>query len=416
ADREQAGLVEPLSHRASVGDAARQLPRSLYIHIPFCVSKCPYCDFNSHVGLQHLYGAYAAALVTEIRSWGREFGGGPLDTVFIGGGTPSLVPAAAIRQVMDAVRDSFQLAPDAEVTIEANPHSAEAARIDEWLEAGVTRLSLGVQSLDDPSLRFLERAHDAAEALRVMRRARAAGLASLSFDLIYGIPGLSTARWGEVVDEALAFGPDHVSAYELTPEDGTRLGADVRAGHTILPDADTQLQQQAIAREKLMAAGFDHYEVSNWARPGHYSRHNLAYWSGVPYMAAGAGAHAFLHTPRVPGWAGPIPAGARTLREWNVAAPAAYIAAVKATGTAVSGSEWLDLATTASDLVMMGLRLRQGLDLAQLEGMLPGLQAEVEVTADRLVAQGLLARAGSRLRTTTRGAEVLNRVAAEFLP
>ena len=380
------------------------------------MSKCPYCDFNSHVGLQHLYRSYTRALVEEIRAWGRELDHGPLDTVFIGGGTPSLVPAAEIAEVIDAVRASFQLLPDAEVTMEANPQSAEAARMDAWLEAGVNRLSLGVQSLDNDSLRFLERAHDAAEARDVMRMARRAGFKSLSFDLIFAIPGMSTECWREVVGEALAIGPDHLSAYELTPEEGTRLGAQVAAGTTVLPDDDTRVAQYEAAQELLGGAGLDRYEVSNWARPGHRCRHNLTYWSGRPYAAAGAGAHAFALAAAAPSWLGKPTPGARTVRQWNVASPAAYIAMVREHGNAAGGHEWLDLSTSAFDLVMMGLRLDEGIDLARTDALVAGFAGATAPVARRLVVDGLLEARDGHLRATPRGWAVLNQVIAEFLP
>ena len=368
------------------------------------------------MGLSHLYGSYAQALVAEIRAWGRELGHGPLDTVFIGGGTPSLVPAAAITSILDAVRESFDLRPGAEVTMEANPQSAEAARMESWLESGVNRLSLGIQSLDSGALRFLERAHDAAEALEVMAMARRAGFRSISFDLIFAIPGLATARWREVLAQALELRPDHLSAYELTPEEGTRLGADVASGRTVLPDDDTRIEQYEAAGEMLAAAGLERYEVSNWARPGHECRHNLTYWSGRPYAAAGAGAHAFALVPGAPSWLGAPREGAASVRQWNVSSPAGYIASMRDHGHAVGGSEWLDLPTTSSDLVMMGLRLERGMDVAAIEALLPGFDAGTRATADRLVAAGLLEKGGGRLRATPRGRAILNLVISEFLP
>lgn len=419
AQRQQPGLVEAGSHGQSLEeDAVSRWPRarSLYLHIPFCVSKCPYCDFNSHVGLQHLYRSYTRALVEEIRAWGRELGHGPLDTVFIGGGTPSLVDAGEIAAIMDAVRASFDLRPGAEVTLEANPQSAEVSRVDAWLAAGVNRLSLGIQSLDDDALRFLERAHDAAEALKVMAMACRAGFDSVSFDLIFAIPGLSTARWREVLSQALALRPDHLSAYELTPEEGTRLGADVAAGRTRLPDDDTRIAQYELADEMLGAAGLRRYEVSNWARPGHRCRHNLTYWSGEPYAAAGAGAHAFAVAGGAPSWLGRPGEHAVTARQWNVSSPAAYIAAVKARGSAVGGHEWLDLPTTALDLVMMGLRLDRGIDVGRTDALVPGFADVIQPVAGRLEDDGLLERHEGHLRATPRGRAVLNRVVAEFLP
>ena len=425
AEGQQSGLVEarralawsrPHCERVEEIVKPGLLPRSLYLHVPFCVSKCPYCDFNSHVGQQHLFNAYLRALVQEVGAWGEALGHPELDTVFIGGGTPSLVPAAQIAGLMDGVRASFKLAQGAEVSMEANPQSAEAMKMDAWLDAGINRLSLGVQSLDDASLRFLERANDADEARSVMARARSAGFRSLSFDLIFAVPGLSTSRWREVLDEALAFSPNHLSAYELTPEPGTRLGADVEAGRTVLPDDDTRIEQYELTDVRLRAAGFSRYEVSNWATPGHQCRHNLTYWTGLPYAAAGAGAHAFTRRAVATGWTEAAPAEAVSLRQWNLASPAGYIAAVRSRGHAVGGSEWLDLATTASDLMMMGLRLEQGCDLGPLEEAFPGLRATVAEPLRRLVQQGLLTERVGLVRSTDRGRAVLNQVVAEFLP
>lgn len=417
AQGQQPGLVE-IAHGARVEEPRKPAlgPRSLYLHLPFCVSKCPYCDFNSHVGQQHLMNGYIRALVQEVSAWGEALGHPELDTVFIGGGTPSLVPAGHIARLLDGVREAFSLAKGAEVSLEANPQSAEAEKMGAWLDAGVNRLSLGVQSLDTGALRFLERAHDATEARAVMAMAAAAGFRSVSFDLIFAVPGLSTERWTGVLQEALSFSPDHISAYELTPEQGTRLGVDVEAGRTVLPGDDQRIAQYEVADRLLRAAGYRRYEVSNWARPGHRCRHNMTYWSGLPYAAAGAGAHAFTHVPSVTGWTGPVPPDALSLRQWNVASPAGYIAAVRSQGHAVTGSEALDLATTASDLMMMGLRLDEGVDLDGMEASFPGLRGLIAATLRRLIDQQLLLEVGGRVRATPRGRAVLNRVVGEFLP
>jgi oxygen-independent coproporphyrinogen-3 oxidase len=368
--------------------------------------------------------------VREIEAWGRDTGGPRLDTVFIGGGTPSRVPAAHIGAALEAVRASFDLAPDAEVTIEANPQSAEAERMEAWLEAGVNRLSLGLQSLDDGALRFLERAHDAEEARGVFARARRAGFENVSCDLIFAVPGLSLERWREVLTEVLALGPEHVSAYELTPEPGTRLGADVAAGRTLLPEEGEQAEQYAAAEELLAAAGMRRYEVSNWSRPGRECRHNLAYWRGVPYAAAGAGAHAYLHlrgareglaSPGQPGAFGVgevPPVAAIALRRWNLASPAAHIAAVEAGRAPVAGHEWSDLPTALAELMMMGLRKEPGVDLAEA-GELFGVDLEI-VFGEELAAlrrDGLVEPRGQgAIRPTARGRRVLNGLAATFLP
>ena len=387
------------------------------MHIPFCVSKCPYCDFNSHVGLEHLFATYNEALCAEIRRWGEELGHPRLHTVFVGGGTPSRVPGAHIRRVMETVRQSFDLAPDAEVTLEANPQSAEADRLDGWLEAGINRISIGFQSLDPSALAFLERAHTAGEAVTVFRRARAAGFRNVNVDLIYAIPGLSTARWGDVLAEVVALAPDHVSAYELTPEAGTRLGADVAAGRTVLPDDDVKLEQLDVAEGLLAAAGLERYEVSNWARPGRRCRHNLAYWGGEPYAAAGAGAHAHVVGSPYPGWVGAPAPAAVSLRQWNIANPAAYITAVRERGEAHAGHEWLDAATAVGDHLMMGLRTREGVDLDVVQSWY-GVDV-ARASAGRVAelrAAGLVHLDGTRLRASTAGWRLLNQVTLAFLP
>jgi oxygen-independent coproporphyrinogen-3 oxidase len=392
-------------------------PHSLYIHVPFCVSKCPYCDFNSHVGLEGLFDSYNRALVTEITTWGRELGRPRIDTVFIGGGTPSRVPSEHLDAVLEAVRRSFDVAVGAEVTIEANPQSADGEKMEAWLAAGVNRLSLGFQSLDAAALAFLERAHTATEAVGVFHRARRAGFANINCDLIFAVPGLSTQRWVEVVQEVLALEPDHVSAYELTPERGTRLGADVASGRTAMPGEDLRLEQYEAAARLFAEAGLSRYEVSNWSLPGRQCRHNVAYWSGVPYAGAGAGAHAFVFAEAAPSWLiRARPAAAVAARQWNLAQPAAYIAAVREKGHAMAGHEWLDIGTAIGDLVMMGLRRDTGIDLeaaSRRYGVDVG--AALAPGVDRLAGLGLLERAGDHLRATAQGTMVLNGVVAEFL-
>jgi oxygen-independent coproporphyrinogen III oxidase len=397
-----------------------QSPHSLYIHVPFCVSKCPYCDFNSHVGLEGLFDSYNRALVSEITSWGCELGRPRIDTIFIGGGTPSRVPSENVGAILEAVRRSFEVPIGAEVTIEANPQSADGEKMEAWLAAGVNRLSLGFQSLDAAALAFLERAHSAAEAVGVFHRARRAGFTNINCDLIFAVPGLSTQRWVEVVQEVLALAPDHVSAYELTPERGTRLGADVASGRTAMPGEELRLEQYEAAACLLAEAGFGRYEVSNWSLPGRQCRHNVAYWSGVPYAAAGAGAHAFVFAEVAPSWlrrARPAAAvAAVAARQWNLAQPAAYIAAVRENGNAMAGCEWLDIGTAIGDLVMMGLRRDAGIDLkaaSRLYGV--DLGAAMATGVDRLAGMGLLERAGDHVRATAQGTMVLNGVVVEFL-
>jgi oxygen-independent coproporphyrinogen-3 oxidase len=367
--------------------------KSLYLHVPFCTWLCKYCDFNAYAVLNGLIPAYVEALSAEIRASARAFPLGPLETVFLGGGTPSLLPEASLKGLMDAVRE-LGLRPGAEVTMEANPSNVNGSNAAAWLAAGVTRLSIGIQSTEPGALRFLERLHSGEEALAAIRTARRAGFRNISGDLLYGIPGMSTDRWLESLDAVIDADVEHISAYELTVEKGTRLGQEVRSGKVQMPDAELQLEQYWAAVDRLDRAGFSHYEISNWAAPGFRSRHNLAGWHYQPYLGCGAGAHSlFRHDD------------GSSERRWNLKGPHAYIRKATATGQAVDGSEQLSPARARGEAAMIGVRLLEGTAAARA---FPSERKQ-------LVGAGLLIEQGDEVRLTRRGVELANQVGAAFL-
>ena len=281
----------------------------LYLHIPFCLRRCRYCDFFSTEGKLNRIPAYVRALLGEIEWTGGGGGNPPADSVFIGGGTPSLLEPQQVRLVLERIRASFRCDPKTEVTLEANPGTLDRTRLIAFREAGVNRLSLGVQSADDEELRMLGRIHTYAEAERTYRNARRAGFGNISLDLMYGLPGQTEAAWTQTLERALALGPEHLSLYALTLERGTELARAVRRGALPAPEGDAAADMYERAEEMLAAAGYRHYEISNWARdasaaagvepavlnapgfPAYACRHNLRYWLIRPYLGFGAGAH-----------------------------------------------------------------------------------------------------------------------------
>ncbi len=316
--------------------------RHLYLHIPFCKHKCGYCDFNAYAGMDRLMPDYVDALLRELEaaSAAQEFAS--LQTVYLGGGTPSLLPPALISRLLARVRELFSVVAEAEITLEANPASTDPERLAAWRAGGVNRLSLGVQGFDRQALAVLERRTDGALARQAFQLARAAGFENISLDLIYAVPFQSRESWLETVRQAAALGPDHLSCYCLSFESGTLLHKRRSAG--VLPEVDADFQWELLdAGDRVLSrSGFKRYEVSSWALPGRRSRHNQAYWDCRPVYGAGAGAHSYASD------------GERAWRWWNVARPREYLAAVTA-GNVVAGSE------AAAERVMLGLRTTSGL-------------------------------------------------------
>ena len=240
-------------------------PEGLYVHIPFCATKCPYCDFNTYAGIEAMMGPYLSALRSEIELWGEVLGGPRLETVFFGGGTPSYLPSGSLDTLMDAIRGAFGLTVDAEITAEANPDDLGEEKLSSMLDAGINRLSIGVQSLDDGLLRVLGRRHSAREAIEAFRAARCAGFDNVSIDLMYGLPDQTQEQWGATLDTALDLRPSHISMYCLTLEEGTPMERDAVAGKIPVPDGDLAADMYLAAELKTAEAGLRHYEISNWA-------------------------------------------------------------------------------------------------------------------------------------------------------
>ncbi len=375
--------------------------RALYVHVPFCERKCEYCDFVSVAGARGQH-QYVAALIAELRALGGALAGSVIDTVFVGGGTPGLLDLRLMAEVMAAVREGFELAPDAEVTLEANPSSTSVGRARAWRAVGFNRVSVGVQSTHTEVLAFLGRVHDAPRALTALREVREAGFENVSADLIYAVPGLDDERWRESLEAVVAAAPDHVSCYELTVESGTPLHRRVASGAVRVVDAEAALRQHRIAVDTLAATGLRQYEVSNFARPGRKCRHNLTYWRNGAYAAAGVGAHGHLPTTLAPAFGLEAPPAALSFRYEHGRTIATYVREREARPLSVSGVEWIDAAMRAEESIMLGLRLREGVQLDA-----PAALAEAHELADA----GFLLLEGARATVTPRGEDVLNQVA-----
>ena len=271
---------------------------SLYVHIPFCETKCHYCDFNTYAGIEALIPGYLTALETEIRFWGERLDRPAVSTIFFGGGTPSYVPIEGIEAICRSIFEAFDVDHAAEVTLESNPGDYSKRDLTRYLGAGINRLSIGVQSLDDDLLKSLSRRHDSATAIGAYRSARDAGFDDINLDLMFGLSNQTEDQWRSTLDRTIALEPDHLSLYALTLEPGTPLDALVNIGEVEEPDPDLAADMYLYSEKSLAHAGFDHYEISNWSRPGRESKHNLAYWLNVPYLGVGPGAHSYLPNRR----------------------------------------------------------------------------------------------------------------------
>lgn len=373
----------------------------LYVHWPFCLSKCPYCDFNSHVRDGVDSRAYGSALVRELTCIASRLDRRtPLDSIFFGGGTPSLMPGDSVRAVIDAARNLFGFSPAIEITLEANPTSAEAGRFREYREAGVNRVSLGVQALNDNDLRSLGRLHSVAEAMRAVEMARGE-FDRVSFDLIYARPGQTLDAWKEELEQALAVGCTHYSMYQLTYEEGTPFHAALKRGLMKELDPDLSSSMYEYTQERMEAAGMPAYEISNHAKPGDESRHNLVYWRYGDYVGIGPGAH------------GRVELGGERLATETERMPERWLSRVAAEGHGMTGMEPVARDEQFSEALLMGLRLREGVDLSGLQSRFgKSLHAD---RVDALVRQGLLRIVGSRLSTTAAGRLVLNAILKALL-
>ncbi len=368
-------------------------PLALYVHWPFCVSKCPYCDFNSHVRETVDQQAWRDALLADLAYEAQALPGRTLGSIFFGGGTPSLMPPATVAAIIDAAQTIWTPAADIEITLEANPSSVEAARFADLAAAGVNRVSLGLQSLDDAALKFLDRAHDVTEGLGALATAQR-HFARVSFDLIYALPDQRLAAWEAELARALSFGTEHLSLYQLTIEPGTRFATDAAKGRLSIPDGDTAADLFEATRAMTAAAGLPAYETSNHARAGAESRHNLTYWRYGDYAGVGPGAHGRRD-------------GLATQRRKK---PENWLSAVARNGHGAELEEPLAPHDRATEALVMGLRLREGVDLRHVAS-LAGDIAPIDWTAvERLEAQGLIVREPDCLRVTEAGALLLDAI------
>ena len=376
------------------------MARALYIHWPFCLANCPYCDFNSHVRSGVDTAAWEDALLADMRFEAEKAAGEPLNSIFFGGGTPSLMPPALVARLLSEAEGLWGFAPGIEITLEANPSSVETANFAALAAAGVNRVSLGVQALDNAVLRFLGRLHDAGEALTALDTAQR-HFERVSFDLIYARPDQSDKQWREELARALEFGTGHLSLYQLTIEPQTRFATDVRRQVFAPLNDERAADLFAVTQEMTVAAGLPAYEISNHARPGEESRHNLTYWRYRDYVGIGPGAH---------GRRG----GTATLRHKK---PENYLAAGARQGHGLQDERALDRPEQASEALLMGLRRAEGGDLENLSVRF-GYAPEDLVDHDKLALHqrlGLVRQDGSRVTVTPAGMPLLDALLADLV-
>ena len=381
-------------------DNAADEPIALYVHWPFCVSKCPYCDFNSHVRASIDSDAWRAALLSDLAHEAALNGGRRLSSIFFGGGTPSLMPPDIVGALIDAATRHWRPTSDIEITLEANPSSVEAARFADLAAAGVNRVSLGLQSMENEALHFLGRAHDVREGLAALEVAQST-FGRVNFDLIYARPDQSLADWESELARGLSFGTDHLSLYQLTIEPGTRFATLVAQGKLNPADPDHAADLYEQTQAMTAAAGIPAYEISNHARPGQESRHNLTYWRYGDYVGVGPGAHGRRD-------------GLATLRHRK---PENWMSAVTRNGHGLQGEEPLDGRDRAREALLMGLRLAEGVDLdriARLSGLPVDMLVDRHAIA-RIAGHGMIRQDGQRLRIDPAGMLLLDAILPEIV-
>ncbi len=390
----------------------------LYLHVPFCKTKCPYCDFNTYQGIESLMGPFRDALTAELSLWGRALGHPAVRTVFFGGGTPSYLPDGDIGTILDAARDAFAVDEAAEVTIEANPGDLDAQACTALLRQGVNRLSIGVQSLSNNLLELLGRRHHADEAVAAFKTARDAGFDNVNLDLMYGLPNQTMAQWQQTVHRLIGLSPQHISLYALTLEEGTPMHRWAEEGKIPEPDQDLAADMYLYAQDALDRAGYHHYEISNWSRDGLESRHNTIYWRNQTYLGVGPGAHSRLGEYRF----------------WTVLSPRDYAAKASewlrtgqpklervdeealSAATTVGGWEHISLDTACTETMFLGLRLLDGMDLAEASAAVgKDLAQRYQTQIQELTDQGMLERRNGLLCLTKSSYLVANQAFTRFL-
>jgi oxygen-independent coproporphyrinogen-3 oxidase len=379
---------------------------SLYVHIPYCESKCPYCDFNSYAVKGWPEAEYVEALIAELRARAAQppWSGESIRTIFFGGGTPSLFKPASLGRVLEESDRLFGVEAEAEITAEANPGTVDLNKLRAMRQAGLNRISFGAQSFNAATLQFLGRIHSAGQTVSAVEAARAAGFNQLNLDLIFAVPGQTLDDVASDIVAAADLSPEHISAYNLTFEEGTAFGAVLKSGRMSQLAEEQQAAMYAMVRRELPRRGYAMYEISNYARPGCEARHNLTYWRGQSYLGIGAGAHSYAAD------------GPKGRRWWNQRLPATYITQASKRGTAEAGSETLDHAVSASEFAFLNLRLIEGLELRRFsERFGVTMEQRFGPQLKRLIEGGLLLRDHGRLRLSQRGLELADSVFAEFL-
>jgi oxygen-independent coproporphyrinogen III oxidase len=382
-------------------------PFSLYIHIPYCLSKCPYCDFNSHVVAEIPEQAYVDALLSELAHYGEleEWRGRTAQSIFFGGGTPSTFKPESIGKLLAWVAATFPVEGDCEITLEANPGTVDSAKFLGYRDAGINRISLGVQSFQPRLLKFLGRIHGVGEARSALQIVQRAKFDSFSLDLIYANPGQTIDELAEDLDNALAFQPPHLSAYNLTFEEGTPFHHEYRAGNMSSLSEDAEIAMAELIETKLAAAGLLRYEISNYARPNCHSRHNSNYWRGGDYLGLGAGAHSYRRNP-----------DHRTGRRWsNEKNPAKYMAQVGEAHQAIADLEELDRNKAAAEFMFLGLRMIEGISPVVFRERFGEFPWEAFPRIKDLIEATLLEVRHGFLRLTKKGLLVANSIFVEFM-
>ena len=382
-------------------------PFSLYIHIPYCISKCPYCDFNSHVVAQIPEAGYTDALLRELGYFGEDsdWRGRTLQSIFFGGGTPSTFQPTSIGKLLAWAAATFPIANDCEITMEANPGTVDAAHFAGYRDAGVNRISVGVQSFQPKLLKFLGRVHSADEAEKALNIVKQSGFDNFSFDLIYANPGQTLADLEADLDTALEFNPPHLSAYNLTFEEGTPFHHEYRAGRMANLDEDVEIAMAELIDAKLGAAGLKRYEISNYARPWFHSRHNVNYWHNGDYLGLGAGAHSYRRND-----------DGVTGRRWNnEKSPAKYMTQINDTRQAVVERESIDAHKAAAEFMFLGLRMTEGIRADAFRQRFGQAARQFYPQIDTWIEGELLMEQGEFLRFTAKGLMLANSIFVHFM-
>ena len=373
---------------------------SLYLHIPFCSSKCFYCSFSSFPGMQEIHDRYVSALLTQIGGSSSERGERVLQTLFVGGGTPTVLRPEKLVEIIQACRNHYTFSEQAEISIEANPGTVDRASLEMLRECGVNRLSIGVQSFNDDDLQVLGRMHCAEKSRQSLEDAREAGFDNISLDLMYGLPGQGFESWRANLEQAVKLRPQHLSLYQLSIEEGTGFYDQYRAGRLELPDDEEILGMEQFTREYLSSHGIQQYEISNYARPGYECRHNIGYWENEEFVGCGAGAAGFT--------------GGRRYK--LITDPLRYCLAMERGENVVEGDEILDTEASFRETVVMGLRLLRGVDKKRLfERFGLTLDGQYGSILTELVGRGLLEENRDFLRLSARGRRFANQVMAELV-